>query len=161
VKDIPLLRLERAQIDGLTGDRSLTLRNVAIDDKYTLASGTLYMTGNQALVRLPLRQKQRDLAAGLNTAGCISGCRGSPIGTHDLELGRVGKYLEENDIVFQPGINEDLAATAVWETQQLEVEAEADRKYDGVFAIWYSKGPGVFRSGDGTDGGVQYREAAG
>jgi len=132
----------------------MTLRNVAIDDKYTLDSGMLYMTGNQALVRLPLLQKQRDLAAGLNTAGYISGYRGSPIGTYDLELGRARKYLEENDIVFQPGINEDLAATAVWGTQQLEVES--DRNYDGVFAIWYGKGPGVFRSGDAIKHGSFY-----
>ncbi len=132
----------------------MTLKTVAIDDKYTLDAGKLYMTGNQALVRLPMLQKQRDRAAGLNTAGYISGYRGSPIGTYDLELGRAHKYLEENDIVFQPGINEDLAATAVWGTQQLEVED--DRKYDGVFAIWYGKGPGVFRSGDAIKHGSFY-----
>jgi indolepyruvate ferredoxin oxidoreductase len=132
----------------------MTLRNVAIDDKYTLDSGRLYMTGNQALVRLPMLQRQRDRAAGLNTAGYISGYRGSPIGTYDMELERSTEYLQENDIVFQPGINEDLAATAVWGTQQLEVED--DRQYDGVFAIWYGKGPGVFRSGDAIKHGSFY-----
>jgi indolepyruvate ferredoxin oxidoreductase len=132
----------------------MTLKNVALDDKYTLDSGKLYMTGNQALVRLPLLQKQRDIAAGLHTAGYISGYRGSPIGTYDLELGRAKHHLQANDIVFQPGINEDLAATAVWGTQQLEVED--DKKYDGVFAIWYGKGPGVFRSGDAIKHGSFY-----
>ena len=132
----------------------MELKDVSLDDKYTKDSGKLYMTGNQALVRLPLLQKQRDLAHGLNTAGYISGYRGSPIGTYDLELGRAKKLLEENEIVFQPGINEDLAVTAVWGTQQLEVEP--DKRYDGVFAIWYGKGPGVFRSGDAIKHGSFY-----
>jgi indolepyruvate ferredoxin oxidoreductase len=132
----------------------MTLKEISLDDKYTLESGKVYMTGNQALVRLPMLQKQRDLAAGLNTAGYISGYRGSPIGTYDLELERATKHLEENDIVFQSGVNEDLAATAVWGTQQLEVEE--DRKYDGVFAIWYGKGPGVFRAGDAIKHGSFY-----
>ncbi len=124
----------------------MTLKEVSLDDKYTKASGTVYMTGNQALVRLPLLQKQRDRACGLNTAGYITGYRGSPIGTYDMELSRNKKLLEAHDIVFQPGVNEDLAATAVWGTQQ--IEAEADKLFDGVFSIWYGKGPGVFRSGD-------------
>ncbi|TCK09101.1 indolepyruvate ferredoxin oxidoreductase family protein [Marinobacterium mangrovicola] len=124
----------------------MTLKQVSLDDKYTKERGTVYMTGNQALVRLPLLQKQRDLSQGLNTAGYITGYRGSPIGTYDMELSRNKKLLDAHDIVFQPGVNEDLAATSVWGTQQ--IEAEAEKKYDGVFAIWYGKGPGVFRSGD-------------
>lgn len=132
----------------------MALKTISLDDKYTANSGTLYMTGNQALVRLPLLQKQRDIKNGLNTAGYISGYRGSPIGTYDMELVRARKYLDANDIVFQPGVNEDLAATSVWGTQQLE--AESDRKYDGVFAAWYGKGPGVFRSGDALKHGCFY-----
>ncbi len=130
------------------------LRQVSLDDKYTLDSGKLYMTGNQALVRLPLLQKQRDLARGLNTAGYISGYRGSPIGTYDFELGRCQELLDAHDIVFQSGINEDLAATSVWGTQQ--VEAEDNPKFDGVFSIWYGKAPGVFRSGDALKHGSFY-----
>jgi indolepyruvate ferredoxin oxidoreductase len=104
------------------------------------------MTGNQALVRLPMLQKQRDIKNGLHTAGYISGYRGSPIGTYDFELEKSKDFLQKCDIVFQPGINEDLAATAVWGTQQVEVEE--DKKFDGVFSIWYAKAPGVYRSGD-------------
>ncbi len=124
----------------------MELKNVSLDDKYTKESGVVYMTGNQALVRLPLMQKQRDKDRGLNSAGYITGYRGSPIGTYDLELSRNKKLLKDHDIVFQPGVNEELAATAVWGTQQLEVEE--NKKYEGVFSIWYGKGPGVFRSGD-------------
>jgi len=124
----------------------MKLKDVSLNDKYTKESGKLYMTGNQALVRLPLLQKQRDIACGLNTAGYITGYRGSPIGTYDLELSRSKTMLAESNIVFQPGVNEDLAVTAVWGTQQVEVEP--DKKFDGVFSIWYGKGPGVFRSGD-------------
>ncbi|WP_286240180.1 indolepyruvate ferredoxin oxidoreductase family protein [Neptuniibacter halophilus] len=124
----------------------MALKQVSLDDKYIKQTGTLYMTGNQALVRLPLLQKQKDQAAGLNTAGYISGYRGSPIGTYDMELSKNKKMLEAADIIFQPGVNEDLAATAVWGTQQ--IESEAQKKFDGVFSIWYGKGPGVFRSGD-------------
>lgn len=124
----------------------MTLKDVSLDDKYTKETGTVYMTGNQALVRLPLLQKQRDQARGLNTAGYITGYRGSPIGTYDMELSRNKLILDAHDIVFQPGVNEDLAATAVWGTQQIETEEQ--KKFDGVFAIWYGKGPGVFRSGD-------------
>ncbi len=132
----------------------MPLKDVSLDDKYTKDSGTVYMTGNQALVRLPLIQKQRDKARGLHTAGYITGYRGSPIGTYDMELGRAKKYLEAHDVVFQPGVNEDLAVTAVWGTQQIEVEE--DREFDGVFSIWYGKGPGVFRSGDAIKHGNFY-----
>ena len=136
----------------------MTLKQVALGDKYTLDSGKLYMTGNQALVRLPLLQKQRDVAAGRHTAGYISGYRGSPIGTYDLELERARDLLADHDIVFQSGVNEDLAATAVWGTQQ--IESEAQKKYDGVFSIWYGKGPGVFRSGDAIKHGSFYGASA-
>ncbi|HEX4504101.1 MAG TPA: indolepyruvate ferredoxin oxidoreductase family protein [Alphaproteobacteria bacterium] len=124
----------------------MALRDVALDDKYTAASGRLVMTGTQALVRLPLLQKARDRAAGLNTAGFISGYRGSPLGGYDQQLWNAKKFLEAENIVFKPGLNEDLAATAVWGSQQAGLHGDA--KYDGVFGLWYGKAPGVDRSGD-------------
>ena len=124
----------------------MALAAVKLDDKYTLAEGTVLLTGIQALVRLPIMQKRRDRLAGLNTAGFISGYRGSPLGAYDLQLARAGSYLETRDIRFQPGINEDLAATAVWGSQQ--VNAFPGAKYDGVFALWYGKAPGLDRSCD-------------
>ena len=123
-----------------------TLAPAALEDKYTLTSGRAYMTGIQALVRLPMMQRMRDAAAGLNTAGFVSGYRGSPLGSVDQEFWKAKKYLEPQHIVFQPGLNEDLAATAVWGTQQVNLDKNA--RYDGVFAMWYGKGPGVDRSGD-------------
>lgn len=120
--------------------------SVSLNDKYTLERGRVYITGIQALVRLPLMQRQRDLAAGLNTAGYVSGYRGSPVATYDLELGRAQKVLEDNQIKFETGINEDLAATALWGTQQGALSPKA--KYDGVFGIWYGKNPGLDRCGD-------------
>ncbi|WP_207005737.1 indolepyruvate ferredoxin oxidoreductase family protein, partial [Trinickia mobilis] len=125
---------------------NVTLRKVTLDDKYALDAGRIFLTGIQALVRLPLMQHRRDTAKGLHTAGYISGYRGSPLGTYDSELGKAKQFLAEADIVFVPGVNEDLAATAVWGTQQAEIGGEG--KYDGVFSIWYGKGPGVDRSGD-------------
>jgi indolepyruvate ferredoxin oxidoreductase len=122
------------------------MRNVSLDDKYTETDGTVLMSGIHALVRLPMLQRERDRQAGLNTAGFISGYRGSPIGSYDLELWKARKHLDKNDIVFQPGVNEDLAATAVWGTQMLATTPGANK--DGVFAIWYGKGPGVDRSCD-------------
>jgi indolepyruvate ferredoxin oxidoreductase len=119
---------------------------IALDDKYTLDRGRAFMTGTQALVRLPMLQRARDLAAGLNTAGFISGYRGSPISGFDYALWRAKAHLEKSHIRFQPGVNEDLAATSIWGTQQVNLYADA--KYDGVFAIWYGKGPGVDRCGD-------------
>lgn len=119
---------------------------VALDDKYTLREGRVFMTGIQALVRLPLEQRWRDTQAGLNTAGYISGYRGSPLGAYDQQLQRAQTFLNEQDVKFNPGVNEDLAATACWGTQQAEVSGEG--KHDGVFALWYGKGPGVDRSGD-------------
>ncbi len=122
------------------------LANVSLDDKYTLESGRVFLTGTQALVRLPMMQRERDLAAGLNTAGFISGYRGSPLGGLDQSLAKAKKYLDQHHIKFQPGVNEDLAATSIWGTQQLNLFPDAN--YDGVFAMWYGKGPGVDRCGD-------------
>jgi indolepyruvate ferredoxin oxidoreductase len=122
------------------------MRDVALDDKYTVAEGRVIMSGTHALVRVPMLQKEMDKRRGLNTAGFISGYRGSPLGSYDQELWRAKKLLESHDILFQPGVNEDLAATAVWGTQMLATTPGANR--DGVFAIWYGKGPGVDRSGD-------------
>ena len=121
-------------------------RSVLLEDKYTLREGYAFMTGIQALVRLPLVQRELDLKSGLNTAGYISGYRGSPLGGYDQQLARNKKLLDEHYVKFQPGVNEDLAATALWGTQQAELSGEG--KYDGVFGIWYGKGPGVDRSGD-------------
>ncbi len=124
----------------------MTLSSVALDDKYTLQSGRVFITGTQALVRLPIIQHLRDRAAG-TTSGCyISGYRGSPLGGYDQQLWAAGKHLTAHNIVFQPGVNEDLAATACWGTQQAHFDG--DNKYDGVYAIWYGKGPGVDRTGD-------------
>ncbi|MBI4740010.1 MAG: indolepyruvate ferredoxin oxidoreductase family protein [Betaproteobacteria bacterium] len=122
------------------------LASAALDDKYTATGGRVYLTGTQALVRLPMLQKLRDEAAGLNTAGFVSGYRGSPLGGLDQALWKAKRHLDDKRIVFQPGINEDLAATAVWGSQQVGLFPGA--KYDGVFGMWYGKGPGVDRSGD-------------
>ncbi|HET7764792.1 MAG TPA: indolepyruvate ferredoxin oxidoreductase family protein [Burkholderiales bacterium] len=122
------------------------VRRVTLDDKYALQSGRAFMTGTQALVRLPMLQRVRDLAAGLNTAGFISGYRGSPVGSLDQALWKAKAFLDEHHIVFRPGVNEDLAATSIWGTQQVNLYPDA--KYDGVFAMWYGKGPGVDRCGD-------------
>ncbi|MBK7660825.1 MAG: indolepyruvate ferredoxin oxidoreductase family protein [Betaproteobacteria bacterium] len=119
---------------------------LSLEDKYTQASGRLFLTGTQALVRLAMMQRERDLAAGLNTAGFISGYRGSPLGGFDQALWRAKKHLESHHVFFTPGVNEELAATAVWGSQQVGLFPGA--KYDGVFGLWYGKGPGVDRSGD-------------
>src|SRR6266850_1849568 len=119
---------------------------ISLEDKYTLASGRIYLSGTQALVRLAMIQRERDLAAGLNTAGFISGYRGSPLGGFDQALWKAKKHLRDHHIYFTPGVNEELAATAVWGTQQVALFEGA--KYDGVYAMWYGKGPGVDRSGD-------------
>ncbi|WP_313075178.1 indolepyruvate ferredoxin oxidoreductase family protein [Melaminivora sp.] len=117
-----------------------------LDEKYELTSGWTFMSGTQALVRLPLQQRLRDQAAGKNTAGFISGYRGSPLGRYDMELWRNRGRLERHHIHFQPGVNEDLAATAVWGSQH--VGAFPGARYEGVFSIWYGKTPGVDRSAD-------------
>ena len=123
------------------------LESVSLDDKYALDSGRAFMNGVQALVRLPLLQRQRDALAGYDTAGFISGYRGSPLGNYDQAMWQAKKHLEANNIVFKPGVNEELGVTAVWGSQQLEFD-QASKKHDGVFGIWYGKGPGVDRSGD-------------
>lgn len=122
------------------------LREVALDDKYDLSKQQIFLTGTQAIARMLMVQRERDRRAGLSTAGFVSGYRGSPLGGLDQQLLRAGKQLKASDIVFQPGLNEDLAATAVWGTQQAELQGEG--RHDGVFALWYGKGPGVDRSGD-------------
>jgi indolepyruvate ferredoxin oxidoreductase len=123
------------------------LESVTLDDKYALASGRAFMSGVQALVRLPMLQRQRDARAGLNTAGFVSGYRGSPLGGYDQALWAARQHLAANHVVFQPGVNEELGATAVWGTQQLDLYPQS-KKFDGVFGIWYGKGPGVDRCSD-------------
>jgi indolepyruvate ferredoxin oxidoreductase len=123
-----------------------SLAEAALDDKYRLERGRIFVTGVQALVRLPMLQHERDRAAGLNTAGFVSGYRGSPIGGLDNALHDARAHLSAHDVRFRPGVNEDLAATAVWGTQQLHLLPGAAR--DGIFSMWYGKGPGVDRSGD-------------
>ena len=122
------------------------LKDVSLDDKYTATEGKIFLSGIQALVRLPMIQKLRDEQAGLNTAGFVSGYRGSPLGGLDENLWKAKGHLEAKNIQFVPGVNEDLAATAVWGTQTVDLIGPA--KHDGVFAMWYAKGPGVDRCGD-------------
>ena len=124
------------------------LESVTLDDKYSLDYGRAFMSGVQALVKLPMLQRVRDQRLGKNTAGFISGYRGSPLGTYDQSLVKAEKYLKAHHIVFQPGVNEELAATALWGTQQLGFAPPGSNKYDGVFGIWYGKGPGVDRCSD-------------
>ncbi|MDP7100635.1 MAG: indolepyruvate ferredoxin oxidoreductase family protein, partial [Rhodospirillales bacterium] len=127
-------------------DQKVTTSPVTLDDRYSLASGKAYMSGTQALLRLLLEQAWRDKAAGLNTAGFVSGYRGSPLGGFDLQLWKAQKYLQEDGIHFEPGLNEELAVTAVWGSQQTDIFGS--EKYDGVFGLWYGKTPGLDRSGD-------------
>ncbi|MFZ5607426.1 MAG: indolepyruvate ferredoxin oxidoreductase family protein [Pseudomonadota bacterium] len=117
-----------------------------LEDRYRRTQGRIYLSGVQALVRLPLMQRLRDQRAGLNTAGFVSGYRGSPLGGLDLELWRAKKHLEAAGVTFTPGLNEDLGATMVWGTQQVNLFPGA--RHDGVFGLWYGKGPGVDRCGD-------------
>jgi len=116
----------------------MTLMQVGLDDKYRLETKRIYLSGVQALARLPMLQRERDRLAGLNTAGFISGYRGSPLGMYDHTLWRAKSFLQAHDIAFVPGLNEDLAATAVWGSQQVGLFPGA--KVDGVFGIWYGKG---------------------
>ncbi len=125
---------------------ALKLRDVALGDKYEQEDGWVFMSGLQALARIAIAQRRRDKAAGLNTAGFISGYRGSPLGNLDRELDRAQKYYDALDVKFHSGVNEDLAATSIWGTQQVNLMPGA--QYDGVFGIWYGKSPGVDRSGD-------------
>ena len=124
------------------------LETVTLDDKYSLDTGRAFMSGVQALVRLPMLQRQRDALQGKSTAGFISGYRGSPLGTYDQALWSAKSHLQAQNIVFQPGVNEELAATALWGTQQLGFAPAGTHKFDGVFGIWYGKGPGVDRCSD-------------
>ncbi len=121
-------------------------QDVSLADRFDLGKSPVLLNGTQALVRLMLMQKARDRVAGLNTAGYVSGYRGSPLGAVDVTMERARSVLEASEILFQPGINEDLAATAIWGTQQAELRGEG--RFDGVFGLWYGKGPGVDRSGD-------------
>jgi indolepyruvate ferredoxin oxidoreductase len=130
------------------------LDNYELLDRYRRESGRVFLTGTQALVRIPLMQRTLDRAAGLNTAGFVSGYRGSPLGALDQELWRARSFLDENDIEFLPAVNEDLAATAMLGSQQ--VETDPHRTVDGVFGIWYGKGPGVDRAGDALKHGNAY-----
>ena len=123
------------------------IETVSLDDKYALENGRALMSGTQALVRLPMLQKKRDAMNGLNTAGFISGYRGSPLGGYDQALWAAKKHLAAQNIQFVPGVNEELAATAVWGSQQLDLYPQS-KKFDGVFGIWYGKGPGVDRCSD-------------
>ncbi len=124
------------------------LESVTLDDKYRLAEGRAFMSGVQALVRLPMLQRTRDAREGLRTAGFISGYRGSPLGTYDQALWQAREHLAAQNIVFQPGVNEELGATAVWGSQQLDLLPPQARRFDGVFGLWYGKGPGVDRCAD-------------
>jgi len=124
----------------------MTLKNVTLDDKYDLTQSRVFVTGYQALIRATLMQQERDRLAGLNTAGYVSGYRGSPLGGLDQQFMRAKNALDRHNVLFQSGLNEDLAATALWGTQQAELRGEG--KYDGVFGMWYGKGPGVDRTGD-------------
>jgi indolepyruvate ferredoxin oxidoreductase len=130
----------------LPSSERLLLDDISLDDKYSLERGRVFMTGIQALIRLPMLQRQHDLQAGLNTAGYVTGYRGSPLGTVDQTAAKAKKYLDAAHVKFHPGMNEDLAATAVWGTQQVNLFPGA--QYDGVFSLWYGKGPGVDRCGD-------------
>jgi indolepyruvate ferredoxin oxidoreductase len=124
----------------------MALNQVTLDDKYDLTKSRIFVTGFQAIVRLCLTQRERDRRAGLNTAGYVTGYRGSPLGTLDQQFIRAQRSLDKYDIRFQAGLNEDIAATAIWGSQQAELRGEG--KFDGVFGLWYGKGPGVDRTGD-------------
>src|SRR5262245_6421720 len=117
---------------------------IPLEARFTAAAGTLYLTGTQALVLLPLLQARLDASRGVKTGGYISGYRGSPLGGYDQQLWHARPHLDAAGIVFQPGLNEDLAATAIWGTQQAALRGEG--KVEGVYSIWYGKGPGVDRS---------------
>src|ERR1700753_26343 len=124
----------------------MALERVTLDDKYDLARSRVFATGYQALVRMCLMQKARDRRAGLDTAGYVTGYRGSPLRGLHYQVPRAEALCKQTDILFQPAINEDLAATALWGSQQAELRGEG--RFDGVFGMWYGKGPGVDRTGD-------------
>jgi len=124
----------------------MTNQKISLNDRFDLSKSPVLLNGTQALVRMMMMQAARDKAAGLNTAGYVTGYRGSPLGAVDMQMSRAEKQLAEHDVKFQPGLNEDLAATALWGSQQAELRGEGT--HDGVFGLWYGKGPGVDRSGD-------------
>ncbi|WP_299023685.1 indolepyruvate ferredoxin oxidoreductase family protein [uncultured Sulfitobacter sp.] len=124
----------------------MTTQKISLNDRFDLTKSPVLLNGTQALVRVMMMQAARDRAAGLNTAGLVTGYRGSPLGAVDMQMSRAEKQLAEHKVTFQAGLNEDLAATALWGAQQAELRGEG--KYDGVFGLWYGKGPGVDRSGD-------------
>ncbi|NNK17005.1 MAG: indolepyruvate ferredoxin oxidoreductase family protein, partial [Sulfitobacter sp.] len=124
----------------------MTTPKISLNDRFDMEKSPVLLNGTQALVRMMLMQSERDRAAGLNTAGLVTGYRGSPLGAVDMQMMKAEKFLAEKNITFQAGLNEDLAATALWGAQQAELRGEG--KYDGVFGLWYGKGPGVDRSGD-------------
>lgn len=128
------------------GSTDMKLGDVKLSDKFDLNTKRIFVNGTQALVRLAMMQQERDRLAGHRTAGYVSGYRGSPVGGLDQQFARAEKFLKAHDVKFQPGLNEDLAATAIWGSQQAEMRGEG--AYDGVFGMWYGKGPGVDRSGD-------------
>src|SRR6185295_17586372 len=143
----PWRRASRAgTLAGGGSKPQMALNHVTLDDKYDLQKSRIFVTGFQAIVRLCLMQKERDRRAGINTAGYVTGYRGSPLGTLDQQFIRAQRSLDKYDIKFQGGINEDIAATALWGSQQAELRGEG--KFDGVFGLWYGKGPGVDRTGD-------------
>ncbi len=124
----------------------MTKAEITLNDRFDLSKSQVLLNGTQALVRLMLMQKARDTAAGLNTAGYVTGYRGSPLGAVDIQMHRAERFLKEADVTFKEGLNEDLSVTALWGAQQAELRGEG--RYDGVFGLWYGKGPGVDRSGD-------------
>jgi indolepyruvate ferredoxin oxidoreductase len=124
----------------------MTLHDVTLQDKFDLSKDKIFVTGAQAIVRMLLMQRERDRRAGLDTAGFVTGYRGSPLGGLDQQMWKARRELKEAQVLFQPGLNEELAATACWGSQQSELLGEG--KHDGVFALWYGKGPGVDRTGD-------------
>ena len=134
------------QASQIVGDTLMTTQKISLNDRFDLGKSPVMLNGTQALVRLMLAQKERDRVAGFNTAGLVTGYRGSPLGAVDLQMQRAAKPLAEHDVTFQLGLNEDLAATALWGSQQAELRGEG--RFDGVFGLWYGKGPGVDRSGD-------------
>src|SRR3981189_2474795 len=131
---------------AIEGAMGINQGPISLDQKYTQGTGHIFLTGIQALGGLPMAQIRRDRAMGLNTAGFISGYRGSPLGGYDQQLFAARKHLGQYKIKFEPGVNEDLAATAIWGSQQPNLSPGA--RHDGVVGIWYGKGPGVDRCGD-------------
>src|SRR5690606_32270475 len=133
-------------MDGTPAHEPCLDLDYQLQDNLTRTRGRIFLTGTQALVRMLVTQRRLDRERGLNTAGFVSGYRGSPLGGVDMAMWKAHKVLDAHQVTFVPGINEDLAATAVMGTQQAGVRT--DRKVDGVFALWYGKGPGVDRAGD-------------